>query len=130
MPEKITTITVARAAPIGPHKLISTKSATKFIEETLEIFTNSDVEAAIKVIKERRDEISNLDKEINKHFELISIHNIEQNNYLDYVFVDILNCYQRVFSHCSNIAKLFGSDKIYVYSQKEEDHFNKMKDRY
>lgn len=106
------------------------KSATKFIEETLEIFTNSDVEAAIKVIKERRDEINNLDKEINKHFESISIHNIEQNNYLDYVFVDILNCYQRVFSHCSNIAKLFGSDKIYVYSQKEEDHFNKMKDRY
>ena len=41
-----------------------------------------------------------------------------------------MNSYQRVLSHCSNIAKLFGNDKVYIYTPQEEERFNKMKDRY
>lgn len=104
--------------------------ATEFISKTLDVFTNSDSEKAIEVIKDRRETINELDAEINKHFDYISSKDKIDTNYMDYVFVDILNCYERVFSHCSNIAKLFGTDKVYVYSTNEEEHFNKMKERY
>ena len=64
------------------------------------------------------------------YFDNASTTNNITNGYIDYVLVDILNSYQRVFSHCSNIAKLFNNDKVYVYTSNEEEHFNKMKDRY
>ena len=87
-------------------------------------------EKAIEVIKQRREEINELDKVINAHFDVVSTSNQTNSNYVDYVLVDIINSYQRVLSHCSNIAKLFGNDKVYVYTPQEEEHFNKMKDRY
>lgn len=106
------------------------KTTLELLEKTLEVFTNNDKEKAIEVIKQRREEINELDKVINAHFDVVSTSNQINSNYVDYVLVDIINSYQRVLSHCSNIAKLFGNDKVYVYTPQEEEHFNKMKDRY
>ena len=106
------------------------KTTLELLEKTLEVFTNNDKEKAIEVIKQRREEINELDKVINAHFDVVSTSNQVNSNYVDYVLVDIINSYQRVLSHCSNIAKLFGNDKVYVYTPQEEEHFNKMKDRY
>lgn len=106
------------------------KTTLELLEKTLEVFTNNDKEKAIEVIKQRREEINELDKVINAHFDVVSTSNQTNSNYVDYVLVDIINSYQRVLSHCSNIAKLFGNDKVYVYTPQEEEHFNKMKDRY
>ena len=106
------------------------KTTLELLEKTLEVFTNNDKEKAIEVIKQRREEINELDKVINAHFDIVSTSNQINSNYVDYVLVDIINSYQRVLSHCSNIAKLFGNDKVYVYTPQEEEHFNKMKDRY
>jgi phosphate:Na+ symporter len=104
--------------------------AVDIILKSLETFEKNDKDLAIKVIQERREAINNIDKTINAHFEHVSSNNEISTNYIDYVFVDIMNSYQRVLSHCSNIAKLFGNDKVYVYTKGEEEHFNKMKDRY
>lgn len=106
------------------------KTTLELLEKTLEVFTNNDKEKAIEVVKQRREEINELDKVINAHFDVVSTSNQINSNYVDYVLVDIINSYQRVLSHCSNIAKLFGNDKVYVYTPQEEEHFNKMKDRY
>ena len=104
--------------------------ALELIEKTLNVFEKSDKTKAIEVIQTRRDEINEIDKMINKHFDVVTLDETPSTNYIDYVFVDIMNSYQRVLSHCSNIAKLFGNDKVYVYTKGEEEHFNKMKDRY
>lgn len=102
----------------------------EILEETLTVFKSNDKEKAIEVVQKRREEINNLDKVINNHFDNVSTSNKISTSYLDYVLVDIINSYQRVLSHCSNIAKLFGTDKVYIYTQKEEEHFSKLKDRY
>lgn len=104
--------------------------AIDLLEQTLNVFVNNDKDNAIVVIQKRREEVNNLDLIINSHFDNASTTNNITNGYIDYVLVDILNSYQRVFSHCSNIAKLFNNDKVYVYTPNEEEHFNKMKDRY
>lgn len=102
----------------------------KLLEQTLYVFEHNDKDKAIDVIKIRRDEINEIDKLINQHFDHVTASNNVSSNYIDYVFVDIMNSYQRVLSHCSNIAKLFGNDKVYIYTKQEEERFNKMKDRY
>jgi Na+/phosphate symporter len=104
--------------------------ALELIEKTLNVFEKSDKTQAIEVIQTRRDEINEIDKLINEHFDVVTVDKVNSTSYIDYVFVDIMNSYQRVLSHCSNIAKLFGNDKVYVYTKGEEEHFNKMKDRY
>ena len=106
------------------------KMVLEMIEKTLAVFETNNKEEAIKIIQERREEINDLEKIINKHFDVVTTNNNVSTNYLDYVFVDIINSYERVLSHCSNIAKLFGTDKNYIYTSNEEEHFNKMKDRY
>ena len=50
--------------------------------------------------------------------------------YIDLVFVDIVNSYQRVLSHCANIAKIFGTDKTYTYTEEEEMRFYELRNRY
>lgn len=110
--------------------LDTNNTVVSLIEETIDVFSNNDKEKAIEVIKKRRELISDIDIKINEHFNSLSTSNNKSYVYLDYVFVDIMNSYQRVLSHCSNIAKLFGNDKVYIYTPQEEEHFNKMKDRY
>ena len=106
------------------------KMVLEMIEKTLAVFETNNKDEAIKIIQERREKINDLEKVINKHFDVVTTNNNVSTNYLDYVFVDIINSYERVLSHCSNIAKLFGTDKNYIYTSNEEEHFNKMKDRY
>lgn len=110
-------------------KLANTR-ASSIIEETIEVFKKQDTALALKVIQDRRDYIADLSAYENKHFDNVSKKKGTEASYLDLVFVDIINCYERVYSHCSNIAKLFNTDKVYDYSLDEQKRFETMKDRY
>ena len=106
------------------------KRAISIIGTTIDVFTNSDKDLAIKVIQERRQYNAALEEKISEHFDRVSKLKSESTSYLDLVFVDMVSCYERVYSHCSNIAKLFNNDKVYVYSIEEQQHFDNMKNRY
>ena len=106
------------------------KRAINIISTTIDVFTNSDKDLAIKVIQERRQYNAALEEKISEHFDRVSKLKSESTSYLDLVFVDMVSCYERVYSHCSNIAKLFNNDKVYVYSIEEQQHFDNMKNRY
>lgn len=106
------------------------QKAIDLIESTINVFANEDRDLAITVIKNRRNYIEELEEVTSKHFERVSKLKSESTTYLDLVFVDIVNCFERVYSHCSNIAKLFNTDKVYVYSVEEQEHFDNMKNRY
>lgn len=101
----------------------------KLITKTKNLFENNDQALGFEVIKERRILNSNLQNIINEHFEEVYNDKEAQNSYVNMVFVDILNAYERVNSHCSNIAKIFGTDKTYNYTT-EEEHFADLKNRY
>lgn len=107
-------------------------SSLKMINKTIEVFEKNDKENGIKIIQERRDLISFYDSIINDHFsfEVSFTKKQVKNSYIDLVFVDIINSYQRIFSHCANIAKLYGTDKQYIYTNEEEARFLSLKDRY
>ena len=49
-------------------------------------------------------------------------------SYVELIFVDIMNSYQRIYSHCSNIAKLYGTDKQYNF--KDETRLENITYRY
>lgn len=104
--------------------------AIEIITKTITVFTNGDLDMAINVIQDRRIINSYLDDKISEHFDDVSTVKNKSPSYLDLVYVDIVNCYERVYSHCSNIAKLFKTDKKYVYSVEEQIHFDNMKNRY
>ncbi|MCQ2787215.1 MAG: hypothetical protein MJ199_02310, partial [Bacilli bacterium] len=54
-----------------------------------------------------------------------------QSNYISLIYVDILNSYERVYSHCANIAKLYNNDKdIDRYSKDDKTKFTNMSMRY
>lgn len=106
-----------------------TELSLTIIKKTIDAFKNEDLPLSLEIIKERRHYNEQLEEDISKHFDSISLGK-KGTKYIDLVFVDILNSYQRVNSHCSNIAKLFGTDKEYIYSTSEEEHFASLKDRY
>lgn len=106
-----------------------TDRVIEFISKTIEVYQNADKDKGIDVIKERREFVKTLNDTINGHFELESTTNIST-RFVELVYVDVLNCYERVASHCSNIAKIFGTDKDYVISDKEKDRFANMANRY
>lgn len=108
-------------------------NAIDIISNTIETFATNNHDLGIKVIQHRRDLVSHYDEIINEHFALEikgDGSNKNKNEYIDLVLVDIINSYQRVYSHCSNIAKIYGTDKQYIYTKEEEDRFLSLKDRY
>ena len=104
--------------------------ALALVIDTIDVFVNEDKQKALDLIKNRRFEISKLDEYISKHYDDIKNNGKNKVQYIDLVFVDILNSYERIYSHCSNIAKLFATDKNYRLSVSEEEHFNEMSNRY
>lgn len=104
-------------------------SSLSLINKTIEVYQDENVEKAIEIIQLRRKLNEQIDKELEKH--CTSIESGKNGAlYIDLIYYDIMNCFQRVNSHCSNIAKLFGSDKTYHYEESEEQHFARLKDRY
>lgn len=106
------------------------KLTQKLIKQTIQVFENNDKSKALIIIKERRSIIKRLDEIISEHFDVLSHQDKKNTDYIDLIFMDIINSYQRVCSHCSNIAKLYGTDKVYVFSDNEEKRFSSLKDRY
>lgn len=105
--------------------------AEDLIRQTEKLFNSSNSKQdAIEVIQKRRTLVAEVDDIIGAYFNKYP--EKESSSYVDLIFVDILNAYQRVFSHCSNIAKIFGTDKVYVhYSvQSEEERFKNLSNRY
>ena len=121
---------------------IQTKELTKahaeaitIIAKTLETYQNRDKKAALAIIQERRDYIKELEDYQNAYFVRETNKGkkgpIERSSYLSLVYVDILNSYERVYAHCSNIAKLYNSDKDpNRYAKTDEHRFQEMSSRY
>lgn len=107
------------------------KEAIEFISKTIEVYKKEDKKLGLIIIQDRRDMLSKMDEIVNSHFEKETSGDITINTgYTELVYVDIVNCYERVLSHCSNIAKIFGTDKTYSVSKEDEIRFASMADRY
>jgi phosphate uptake regulator len=100
------------------------------IKDTINVFKNGNKEEAVKIIQRRRAENKRLEEDTERLFDNMGKDEKSKSSYTDMVFFDIISCYQRVYSHCSNIAKLFGTDKEYVYTKNEEEHFASLRNRY
>ena len=92
-------------------------NAISLLKETLEVYKAESLDMGVKVIQERRELNADLDRDINSYFDLKSKDTAKKASYISLVFVDIMNSYQRVYSHCSNIAKLYGTDKVYEFDE-------------
>ena len=94
------------------------------ISRTIKVYENGDVNEGIKIIKERRKFVASINKIIDEHLlDESKVENQISTRFLEMIFVDILNCYERVASHCSNICKIFGTDKNYSISEEDKKHF-------
>ena len=108
-----------------------TDQAIEFIARTIEVYSAADKQKGIEVIQDRRVFLKKLDDTVNKHFEAeTTVSTNITSRFTELVYVDIVSCYERVASHCSNIAKIFGTDKTYTLSQEDQDRFASMADRY
>lgn len=106
------------------------KMALDLITKTLNVYENSDKALALKVIKQRRDYNKKLEDYQEAYFKRESTKK-GQSDYISLIYVDILNSYERVYSHCANIAKLYNNDKdIDRYSKDDKTKFTNMSMRY
>lgn len=104
--------------------------AIELISKTLEIYKTGDTNKALEVVKIRRDYIKQIEKYQEEHFER-TLDTNAKSSYINLVYVDILNSYERILAHCSNIAKLFNSDKSSKdYPKSDDELFKKMSERY
>lgn len=102
-----------------------------FISKTILVYQNESKSLGLEVIQERRDFLKELDETINAHFkEETSSDSKISANYTELIYVDMVNCYERVASHCSNIAKIYGTDKVYKIELEDEKRFAMMEQRY
>ncbi|MGN1261551.1 MAG: Na/Pi cotransporter family protein [Candidatus Enteromonas sp.] len=93
------------------------QDAINLIEKTIQAFKTDNRSLSLSVIKERRSLVSGLDDLIERFFNDIPSGSESNREYIELIYVDIINCYQRVYSHCSNIAKLYGTDKKYDFEK-------------
>lgn len=108
-----------------------TDEVIEFISETIEVYDKGEKALGIKVIQTRRSFLESLDGIVDKHFEdETSAQGTISTRFVELIYVDIVNCYERVASHCSNIAKIFGTDKKYTISEEDEKRFASMSERY
>lgn len=107
-----------------------TDECISFIDRTIEVYSKQDKDLGIKIIQERRDFLETLDNIVDKHFEEeTTSKGTISSRFVELIYVDIVNCYERVASHCSNIAKIFGTDKTYVIDEEDEKRFSSLMDR-
>ena len=81
---------------------------------TQQTYINQDKELSLSIISLRREYILQTDALLEKYYQTFSNQSDKKISYLNLVYADIISDYQRVFSHCSNIAKLFNNDKTYI----------------
>lgn len=106
------------------------QDAIALITKTIEAFKTDNRSASLSIIKERRALNSSLDDRIERFFNDIPSGAESNREYVELIFVDIVNCYQRVYSHCSNIAKLYGTDKKYNFDFEKATKLENMNYRY
>jgi len=104
-----------------------TDKVIAFIAKTIEVYEKADKTLGIEVIQERRDFLEKLDATIDHHFEEeTTMDGTISSRFVELIYVDIVNCYERVASHCSNIAKIFGTDKTYVLDEEDKKRFSSL----
>ncbi len=104
-----------------------TDKVITFIAKTIEVYEKADKTLGIEVIQERRDFLEKLDATIDHHFEEeTTMDGTISSRFVELIYVDIVNCYERVASHCSNIAKIFGTDKTYVLDEEDKKRFSSL----
>ncbi len=104
-----------------------TDQAIAFIVKTIEVYEKADKTLGIEVIQERRDFLEKLDAIVDHHFEEeTTMNGTISSRFVELIYVDIINCYERVASHCSNIAKIFGTDKTYVLDEEDKKRFSSL----
>ncbi|MCQ2792509.1 MAG: Na/Pi cotransporter family protein [Bacilli bacterium] len=105
--------------------------AIALLKKTLDVYQFADKKLALEVIQERRDNNKKLEEYQEAYFKREAAKKGGKNNYIALIYVDILNSYERVYSHCANIAKLFNNDKdLNSYSKKDKTRFTSMSSRY
>ena len=106
-------------------------AAINLITKTMDVYRKSDKHEALIVIQERRDLIKELGGFTEAYFDREAKKKGDTATYLSLVYVDILNSYERVYAHCSNIAKLFNTDKqLSSYKKSDDRIFKEMSSRY
>lgn len=90
------------------------KKCLEMLKQTKEAYIGLNKELSLSIISSRREYISQTDDLLEKYYETFSNTSDKKISYLNLIYADIISDYQRVFSHCSNIAKLFNSDKTYI----------------
>lgn len=101
-----------------------TDDVISFLNRTYKVYENADLEKGLAIIKERRIFVDKINTIINEHLlDETQVDSKISTRFLELVFVDLLNCYERVASHCSNICKIFGTDKSYSISEKDKEQF-------
>ena len=90
------------------------KQCLDILKMTQQTYINQDKELSLSIISLRREYILQTDALLEKYYQTFSNQSDKKISYLNLVYADIISDYQRVFSHCSNIAKLFNNDKTYI----------------
>lgn len=96
--------------------------AIELLNKTKEVYEKCDEDLALQVIKLRRIYVREVKRFTEAHYDRTSKKSVKASTqYISLVYVDINNCYERVYSHCSNIAKLINNDKRFLNSDDEDD---------
>lgn len=90
------------------------KMAIDLVRKTQDAYINVNKEEALQIIDIRRQYVKKADEILDDYFNSIDEKTTEKVSYINLVFADIVSDYQRIYSHCSNIAKLFNHDKTYI----------------
>ncbi|MDD4532213.1 MAG: Na/Pi cotransporter family protein [Bacilli bacterium] len=94
--------------------------AIELLNKTKKVYELDDKDLALDVIKLRRKYVHLVKDFSERHYERTSKKECNAMQYISLVYVDINNCYERVYSHCSNIAKLINNDKRFL-NQDDDD---------
>ncbi|MDY5441535.1 MAG: Na/Pi cotransporter family protein [Candidatus Enteromonas sp.] len=102
--------------------------AIDLISQTLQAFKEDNRTLSLSIIKRRRVLVEHLEEIITEFINEMPSGKDASRSYVELIFVDIMNSYQRIYSHCSNIAKLYGTDKQYNF--KDETRLENITYRY
>lgn len=104
--------------------------AVTIVEKTKDVYVTGNINEALEIIKIRRTIIAQLEGLVTDHLNASLELQAGNPKFIDLVYADLIGAYTRVFSHCSNICKLFANDKLSNLDNNEQEKFAKMKDRY
>jgi len=88
--------------------------ALELLQMTKKVYENNDKELAIKVSQLRRKYVRELKNFSEKHYARTTLFKDRAKQYISLVYVDINNSYERVYCHCSDVAKLINNDKRFL----------------